>query len=79
VIIEDMRVTNYEKVMKILKNIKTILIGYKAKDSVVGDLDWVCSKFQKTRDLYGFDISSETTKLIDSTDFQSILSNFTNN
>jgi calcium/calmodulin-dependent 3',5'-cyclic nucleotide phosphodiesterase len=78
VIIEDMRVTNYERVIKILKNIKTILIGFKAEDSVVADLDWVCSKIQ-TRDLYGFDIASEATKLIDSTDFMSILSNFTNN
>jgi hypothetical protein len=81
VIVEDVRMTSYEKVIKILKNIRGLLIGYNAENFVINDLDWVCNKIQG-RDLYNFEIANEVrceglSKM--TSEFLDLLTNYSDN
>jgi calcium/calmodulin-dependent 3',5'-cyclic nucleotide phosphodiesterase len=81
-IIEEVRLTSFEKVIKILQNIRALLQNYKANDAVLADLDWVVQKIY-SRDLYNFEIC-DPSKLENFTKessdyFLNILSSYSNN
>jgi hypothetical protein len=81
-VVEDVRITNFQKVIKILMNIKNLLTNYNAEEVVLNDLDWVCNTIQ-SENLYNFEIANEATKLKNldkrSSDFLGILTNYSDN
>lgn len=58
-LIEEAITTPYEKVLKILNNIKSHLIGMKTDPVMVRDLDWVVMKIQSNK-LYTYDHSDQS-------------------
>lgn len=73
-IINDVTTTSIEKIIKILKKIKNLLMFYKADKDVLNELDWVTVEVQG-KSLYDFDNMTQNLQLLsqNNKDFKNFL------
>ena len=78
--IEEARMTPFERVIKFLRYIKTLLLTFKVDKKILLELDWVTKTIQM-RDLYSFNVNSNNENISkeNSELVMGILNSFSNN
>lgn len=61
-VIEEVRMTPYERVLKFLKYVKSLLISFKIEKKIITELEWVTNTIQ-SQNLYSFNVDVNTNKL----------------
>jgi calcium/calmodulin-dependent 3',5'-cyclic nucleotide phosphodiesterase len=81
-IIEEVRMTPYERVLKFMKHVKCLLISHKVDKKIISELEWVTNTIQ-SNNLYSFNVDMTSNMLEelnkDSNEYVlGILSNYSN-